>query len=121
MPYKPKHPCAYPGCPELIEANETYCKKHKKLILEQYDRARPNARQRGYTRDWEKARRIYLREHPLCVECLKEGKTTPATVVDHIIPHKGNKKLFWDINNWQALCKYHHDRKTMKELLGKGG
>ena len=23
--------------------------------------------------------------HPLCVECLREGKTTPATQLDHIV------------------------------------
>ena len=35
--------------------------------------------------------------------------------VDHIIPHRGDQKLFWDRNNWQALCKPCHDRKTGKE------
>lgn len=36
-------------------------------------------------------------------------------LVDHIIPHRGDKKLFWDERNWQGLCKKHHDRKTAKE------
>jgi 5-methylcytosine-specific restriction protein A len=40
---------------------------------------------------------------------------TPATVVDHIVPHRGNQKLFWDRKNWQSLCKTHHDRKTAQE------
>jgi 5-methylcytosine-specific restriction protein A len=40
---------------------------------------------------------------------------TKATVVDHIIPHRGNQRLFWDQNNWQALCKRHHDLKTGNE------
>ncbi|WP_223866012.1 HNH endonuclease [Salipiger aestuarii] len=34
----------------------------------------------------------------------------PATVVDHIQPHKGDKALFWDRNNWQPICKHCHDR-----------
>lgn len=38
-----------------------------------------------------------------------------ATVVDHIIPHRGDQKLFWDRSNWQALCKSCHDSKTMTE------
>lgn len=38
-----------------------------------------------------------------------------ATVVDHIIPHRGNKDLFWDESNWQALCKKCHDKNTMTE------
>jgi 5-methylcytosine-specific restriction protein A len=38
-------------------------------------------------------------------------------VVDHIVPHRGDKKLFWDSSNWQALCDGQtgrgcHDRKT---------
>ena len=32
-----------------------------------------------------------------------------ATVVDHIIPHRGDKTLFWDETNWQSLCKTCHD------------
>jgi 5-methylcytosine-specific restriction protein A len=39
----------------------------------------------------------------------------PAIVVDHIIPHKGNYKLFWDKSNWQSLCKSCHDKKTARE------
>ncbi|MGM9590559.1 MAG: HNH endonuclease signature motif containing protein, partial [Faecousia sp.] len=40
------------------------------------------------------------------------GRLTPATVVDHIIPHRGDRKLFWDESNWQPLCKDCHNRKT---------
>jgi 5-methylcytosine-specific restriction enzyme A len=39
--------------------------------------------------------------------------------VDHIIPHKGNQKLFWDTKNWQSLCEMHHNRKTMTQDMGK--
>ena len=42
----------------------------------------------------------------------EQGKLTPATVVDHIIPHRGDKKLFWDERNWQALCESCHNHKT---------
>jgi 5-methylcytosine-specific restriction protein A len=43
-----------------------------------------------------------------------------AVVVDHIIPHKGDKALFWDSGNWQALCKRCHDVKTATEDGGFG-
>lgn len=43
-----------------------------------------------------------------------------ASIVDHIIPHKGDKQLFWDRDNWQPLCKKHHDRKTATEDGGFG-
>ena len=55
-------------------------------------------------------------EHPLCAECLKNGVLTPATVVDHIVPHRGDHALFWDEQNWQPLCKDCHDRKTGQEM-----
>jgi 5-methylcytosine-specific restriction protein A len=38
-----------------------------------------------------------------------------ATVVDHIIPHRGDPTLFWDESNWQPLCKKCHDQKTRNE------
>ena len=40
---------------------------------------------------------------------------TAATVVDHVIPHRGDSHLMWDESNWQALCKSCHDRKTGSE------
>lgn len=58
---------------------------------------------------------MYLARHPLCVRCLAEGHYVPATVVDHIVPHRGDQKLFWDESNWQALCKHCHDTKTMTD------
>lgn len=108
MPYRPKTPCHHPGCPELVEPGRLYCEKHLPLHPEA---TRPAAK-RGYNRRWQKARKSYLEAHPLCVQCAKKGKYVRATVVDHIIPHRGDQKLFWDQNNWQSLCKSCHDKKT---------
>lgn len=43
---------------------------------------------------------------------MKRGKYTKATVVDHVVPHRGEELLFWDRSNWRALCKRCHDKKT---------
>jgi len=115
MPYKPASPCKIPGCPHLSIDKSGYCAKHKKELQRQQDKERGSSTQRGYDRRWRKARVRYLREHPLCVECLKEGQVIAATEVDHIIATKGDSVLFWDENNWQALCHYHHSVKTAKE------
>jgi 5-methylcytosine-specific restriction protein A len=40
---------------------------------------------------------------------------TEATIIDHIIPHRGDKRLFWDRTNWQPICQACHDRKTWAE------
>lgn len=78
-------------------------------------RYRGSARERGYTTQWEKARAAFLGEHPLCAMCLGRGDVVPATVVDHIHPHKGDQALFWDKANWQSLCKPHHDSAKQAE------
>lgn len=46
---------------------------------------------------------------------VSQGKYITATVVDHIQPHRGDEELMWNQNNWQALCKPCHDRKTWTE------
>ena len=109
MPYKPRRPCRYPGCPEMAQQGQVFCKDH---IEWSGERIRGSADTRGYNTRWRKARALFLRQHPLCEECLKSKIITPATVVDHIVPHRGDKRLFWDQQNWQSLCKEHHDRKT---------
>lgn len=50
------------------------------------------------------ARQAQLQRQPLCENCLKHGRVTPASVVDHKTPHKGNLSLFFDPNNHQSLC-----------------
>lgn len=67
---------------------------------------------------WQKARKVFLAEHPLCVYCQRLGRLSAATVVDHIKPHKGDLVLFWDPLNWQSLCKVCHDSAKRAEELG---
>lgn len=75
---------------------------------------RPTACQRGYGRKWQRESKEFLREHPLCVECLGEGRVVPAEAVDHKTPHRGDEVLFWDKSNWQPLCVPHHNRKSAR-------
>lgn len=65
--------------------------------------------QRGYNYKWQKARERYLLDNPLCVYCDRLGRVTAASVVDHVIAHRGDMTLFWDQSNWQPLCKPCHD------------
>ena len=60
------------------------------------DRMRGGASTRRYDARWREARALFLKQHPLCAFCQAEGKIVPATVVDHIIPHRGDQRLFWD-------------------------
>ena len=104
MPVRPLKPCRHPGCSNLT--NSKYCNEHLKI------HQRPSAGERGYDSRWGKRSKLFLKVHPLCAECLKHNKLTPATVVDHIVPRRGDPILMWSESNWQPLCKRCHDRKT---------
>ncbi|MDZ7809242.1 MAG: HNH endonuclease signature motif containing protein [Arhodomonas sp.] len=47
------------------------------------------------------------------------GQTVAATVVDHKTPHRGDWSLFWDQDNWQALCAHCHS--SHKQRWEKSG
>jgi 5-methylcytosine-specific restriction enzyme A len=60
-----------------------------------------------------------LSKHPLCDMCRQQGRITPATVADHIVPHHGDPRLFYDPNNLQSLCaSCHNARKKLQEIHG---
>lgn len=76
---------------------------------------------RLYGRKWDKTAKRHLWANPWCVFCLRRGIRTLATVCDHIVPHRGDPKLFWDSqNNWQGLCaSCHNSVKQRQEKSGK--
>ena len=116
MPSKLPTPCRFPLCPNPA-VKGGYCTQHQHLAREdarRTDERRGSARERGYTTAWDKARAAFLRQHPICEECARQGRLTPATVVDHIVPHRGNRQRFWDRDNWQALCSACHAAKTAR-------
>ncbi|WDR07303.1 HNH endonuclease [Devosia rhodophyticola] len=83
-----------------------------------HDAKRPSSRQRGYTKEWEAASKVFLQVYPTCRRC-----SAPAALVDHIKPHKGDQALFWDRSNWQPLCAHCHnshkqrqERKTTRSI-----
>jgi len=100
MPIKPLKPCKHQGCSEIT--NEKYCGKNRNL----YRNKGKSASSRGYHSKLRKASKRYLKAHPLCVHCQLENKLTKATVVDHIIPHRGDPVLFWNdmcqANGWRS-------------------
>ncbi len=75
-----------------------------------------------YTYRWQKASKAFLALQPLC-ECPRcdagRLRVTPATVVDHHVPHRGDLKLFWDKSNWRRLAKACHD--SWKQQLERSG
>ncbi len=86
------------------------------------DRRRGSARERGYDARWDQAAIRYRHHNPLCIGCQAVGGVQATTLVDHIVPHRGDDRLFWDEANWQPCCGPHHDIVKQKlELLFSQG
>lgn len=112
------HPCNYPGCPELIEA-EGYCEKHRKHMNKQRDIYRGTPAQRGYDYKWSKFRLMYLARHPLCMDCEERGDTTLATEVHHERSIIEFPELKYAESNLKALCEVCHARRGAGFWKGK--
>jgi 5-methylcytosine-specific restriction enzyme A len=113
MPDRAARPCLKPHCPGLVR--KRICSICGPVVREQaYDRERGTASQRGYGARWQRLRKMYLRQHPVCTLC---GQ--PATDVDHILPKRRGGSDNW--SNLQALCPGCHARKTNQEMRqGRG-
>lgn len=59
---------------------------------------------------WKILRQQYLRDHPLCERCLREGFNTAAVDIHHKTPCESAQsdtemeRLCYDRNNLEALC-----------------
>lgn len=85
-------------------------REHERKV--RFDARRPSARQRGYTAEWDRASRAFLLE-PENYYCAC-GCGRRADTVDHIKAHKGNRDLFWDRTNWQAMAFQCHSSKKQR-------
>lgn len=99
----------------LIQPNQS------KLYLMRRDSRSPQAvayRKLYFTAQWRAIRRAQLEEEPYCAMCLQAGQRTPATVCDHVEPHRGDPIKFYG-GPFQSLCAMHHDRhKQRLEIRG---
>jgi 5-methylcytosine-specific restriction protein A len=66
------------------------------------------------TARWRRRRLLQLSGNPFCVRCQNEGTLTPATVADHVKPHKGELNLFYH-GELQSLCAKHHNSDKQSE------
>lgn len=112
MAMRAPHPCPRLGCPTLVPYGGE-CPAHPRKRTYD-DSRRGTSKERGYGDSWGALRAAVLAEEPFCAECLRRDQTTPADVVDHIIPmSKGGAPR--DRGNLQPLCTTCHNRKTAAE------
>jgi len=107
MPYKPKHPCWHPGCPNLTD--KAYCPEHAKAEAKRYNHQErdPDSNKR-YGRQWKEVRAAFLSLYPLCEMCENAGKLVPATMVHH--KHRLADGGTNEFSNLMALCQSCHSR-----------
>ena len=68
---------------------------------------------------WKRRRAAHLSREPLCRLCTALGLVTPATVADHIVPHRGNDEAFFN-GELQSLCAAcHNAHKQRAEKSGR--
>jgi 5-methylcytosine-specific restriction protein A len=106
MPFSPARPCSTPGCPQLVPRGQYRCEQHERTDRRRRDAAIGSAAARGYDHQWRKRRAAHLASEPLCRMCRDKGLIVPATVADHIVPHRGDKTLF--MGELQSLCTRCH-------------
>jgi 5-methylcytosine-specific restriction protein A len=113
VPTKPKRPCSMNGCGRLCENGEQYCSEHKQVANKHYNKhQRDPTSNKRYGRSWKRIRDRYIKTHPLCEECQKNGLLTTAEEVHHILPlSKGGGN---DASNLMSLCKSCHSRITVE-------
>ena len=91
-------------------------------MAKEYDKySRSPDKNRKYGRSWKRIRDRYIKAHPLCELCLKEGKYTPATEIHHIkfVEDGGGN----EDSNLLAVCHSHHEwihRNHKSGEVGKG-
>ncbi|HMO86434.1 MAG TPA: HNH endonuclease [Lacipirellulaceae bacterium] len=112
MPDRPLRKCCKPGCRNLTRSAR--CEAHATERAYSTRSRRSAEAQQLYTHAWTKAAAAFRKANPLCAECQRQGRTTPAYCVDHIIPHRGDPGLFWAADNWQSLCRSCHATKTAR-------
>ena len=106
--------CSWIGCTEKVPFGVSRCEKHRKQSAKEYGATRPTFTQRGYDAQWTRVRDAYIRAHPLCEDCLKEGRTEVATLVHHKIDvAKGGEHTE---DNLVSLCMIHHAKKRKKNV-----
>ena len=111
MPRMPKHPCGFPGCPNLTDGR--FCEEHTKQENRRYERyQRDPATKQALRQGMAAHPRPIRRHHPFCEECYKRGVLTPTEEIHHIVPlsHGGTHAE----DNLMALCKPCHSRITVE-------
>jgi 5-methylcytosine-specific restriction enzyme A len=122
MPVSAAKPCRHTGCSALVSDGTGFCGAHQadRKANRFGDERRGSSASRGYGSSWRKLRdQVMRRDNGLCQPCLKAGRVTQASAVDHVVPKsEGGTDAE---GNLQAICEACHKAKTSAEAAkGRG-
>ena len=110
---EPLSECRRPGCRRFTRDGLCdQCRGHRRTY-------KPKPQNRGYNdRTWTRASKAFRSrpENLICALC----KRRPSMCTDHIIPTFERPDLFYDPDNWQALCGKCNTLKGKGERGGTG-
>jgi len=101
MPWMTKKPCRQYGC-KNYQVKDGYCENH---WIPRWQRQNAVSDPRYHGAAWQKLRKLFLRQHPICQMC----GTAAATVPHHVVAVDDGGE-FYDRDNLMALCRACHER-----------
>ena len=128
MPVAPPRNCDYPGgCLGYAQGGSQYCDKHQPRAVE-WDRELDRARyKRDPWRSWyghaqwkRNIKPACLARDPLCklqiTPLCKQHGGDGTKVAHHIKDHRGDRLLFFNLDNVQGVCRACHDALKHQEV-----
>ena len=67
-----------------------------------------------WTPEWRALKKAQLAAHPWCCQA-GHDKPVAATVANHKVRHRGDRRLFFDPTNLESVCKPCHDGPIQRE------
>lgn len=110
--------CRHVGCNRFRTDNSSYCIKHQseESNVNAYSFMSSHEWKTLYqTKEWKAISNDVLTNQPICQYCHQ----AKSTEVHHMIPHRGNEEVFFDISNLVALCHDCHTKQTIKEMTDR--
>lgn len=77
------------------------------------------------TQEWKKLKQAaHLRDRWICQRtgelCIGKHPEPNSPVANHRTPHRGNRALFFDLNNIETVAKHVHDSEIEREEIAAG-
>lgn len=89
---------------------------HARDARASYERSEPRQEDKNFysSARWRATRASVLRRSPLCEDCRRLGRLTPAEHVHHVLPRKDRPDLAYRPENLESLCQPCHNARGVR-------